>query len=82
MTSREIVTKNVKLAFEVIRQVATDPKAGDEVEALAADGTLILYDEADGALTEANDRVAALYTARGEPNVKAALVRRLSLVHR
>jgi hypothetical protein len=75
-------TKNVSLAFEVIRQVIAEPSLAQEMDDLSADGTLVLYDDADEELTAANDKIAASYENRGEPVVRVALQRRLNLVQR
>jgi hypothetical protein len=82
MTTSEMVVRNLDLAFEVIQQVVAEPALADEVAALAGDGTLVLYDENDAELSEANDRLVAIMEDRGDHPVPVALQRRLSLAPR
>jgi hypothetical protein len=74
--------KNIELAFEVAHQLVANPILIDEVMELAGEGTLVLYDDADEALTIANDRIAATLDQRGEPVVRVALQRRTTLSRR
>ncbi len=73
-----MATKNLDLAFEVIYQVLNEPALADEVVALADGGALVLYDDTDQELTEHNDRMAAIFAARGDNVTRAALERRLT----
>ena len=75
-------TKNIDLAFEVIRQVIADPRLADELDALAVSGALVVYDPSDPELTLANDQLVAIMRARGDLTVPVELQRELSLTLR
>lgn len=79
MPEHEMLKKNIDLAFEVIRQVVSSPELATEVDGLAADGALVLFDPEDDRLATANDALAQRIEARGSPIVRASLQRRLSL---
>lgn len=82
MTNSLAAAKNLDLAFEVAFQWLADAKVVEEVDMLASDGTLVLYDDADEELTIANDQIAAAFEQRGEAVVKVALQRRTTLNRR
>jgi hypothetical protein len=82
MTTTTTTNKNIDLAFEVIRQYLAEPSVRPEVDGLAAEGILVLFDETDDALSAANDEIANAYEARGEPVVRVAVQRHLTLAHR
>jgi len=74
-----LASRNIDLAFELVRQALAQPEAMGEIEALGRDGTLVFVDPDDASLTDANLAMAARVEETGEPVVRAELQRRVFL---
>jgi hypothetical protein len=77
-----MAAKNLDLAFEVIRRVVAEPDLASAVDRFAAEGCLVLYDEADDDLRAASDKLVSKARGRHEEVVPLVIERRLTLMRR
>lgn len=82
MTNNEALTRNLDLAFSILRQVIEEPNLKGEVDSFAKEGTIALFDDADAEHSAMVEASAARMEARGEPVVRLAVTRSLAFEHR
>lgn len=66
MNESELLERNIKLAFEIVRIAAADPAAARTLTRASRKGGLVLRDPGDPELTLANEHLAEVLRARGE----------------
>lgn len=66
MNESELLERNIKLAFEIVRIAAADPAAARTLTRASRNGGLVLNDTTDPELSRANEHLAKVLRARGE----------------
>lgn len=80
MSDRELLRRNIDLAFEVIQTGIADPQVAGDLTELARDGGLVLADPTDAELSLANERLAEELRAREERVVFAQVNKSATVV--
>jgi len=79
MKANRLAEQNLDLAFDVIKQTLSEPDAAAELETLAGNSVVVLFDPDDELLAMRNDHLADRLERAGEPVVRVEVHRHLSL---
>lgn len=66
MDDKELLERNIRLAFEVVQTAVAQPEAARQLAKVGREGGLVLADPADPEFGLANQQLAEVLRARGE----------------
>jgi hypothetical protein len=76
MNDKELLERNIRLAFEVAQTAIADENAASELASASGQGGLVLADPSDPELSLANQQLAEVLVSKGE-NVNFVQVSRV-----